>query len=274
MRIDLLLPSILLSTIIASLLLYRKVEKRIRSIIGDRKVKPREVFLIVASMGALVTLVILLPGFMLQIIFLFAYSYMLLIFSYVILNRWTLAFIPPVAFITAYLSVVYLMPEENIASLLFMNLSAALFAVMATVYINSMFPWKVTLIFASLLTVMDFIQVFLTGHMVEAAYKMESLRLPVMLYSQLARLGAGDAFLSGLLSVQAAARYGVGAGFTTAATIAASLFIFEVLALNSYIGYSVFPATIIVLLGWLLGLAIYFLGRKYVEGIRKDVCRS
>lgn len=271
MKVDFLLPLILLLTTITSLMLYGRVERRVKIIIGERRVKPREVFLIIASMGALVTLVILLPGFMLQIIFLFAYSYMLLIFSYIILNRWAFALIPPVAFMATYLLVTYLTPKDHIASLLFMNLSAAIFAVMATVYINSMFSWKVTLIFASLLTIMDFMQVFWTGHMVEAAYKMESLRLPVMLSSQLAMLGTGDAFLSGLLSVQAAARYGIAAGFTAAAAIAVALFIFEILALNSYIRYSAFPATIIVLLGWLLGLAIYLLGRRYIlEGNRKE----
>ncbi|MCX8170778.1 MAG: hypothetical protein N3E47_02220 [Candidatus Bathyarchaeota archaeon] len=262
MRVDFLLPLILFSIIAASLLLYRKVEVKVRGILEDKKLRAREVILMVASMGVIVTLIALMPSYLIQILFLFAYFYMLLIFSYLILNKWFLAVFPPAAFTAAYLSTIYLVPENFLITLISMNIFAAFFAIMIITYMNFLFTWKITLIFASLLTVMDFIQVFWTGHMVEAAYKMEALKLPVTISSHLARLGLGDVFLSGLLSAQTATKYGFKTGLITAATISVSLFIFEILILNSLVDYSVFPATIIVLLGWLLGAGFQIIKRK------------
>ncbi|MEM1607496.1 MAG: hypothetical protein QW341_01620 [Candidatus Bathyarchaeia archaeon] len=254
MRVDFLLPLTLFSIIAASLLVYRRVERKMRSILEDRKLKAHEAILMVASIGVFVTLVALMPSHLIQTLFLFAYFYMLLIFSYIILGRWLLAVFPPIIFIAAYLSTIFLTPENSLAAFISMNLFAAFFAIMVIAYMNSLFSWRITLIFAAFLTAIDFIQVFWTGHMVEAAYKMEALRLPVTISSHLARLGLGDVFLSGLLSTQTAAKYGLKTGLITAAAISISLLIFEVLVLNSLIEYSVFPATIIVLLGWLLGV--------------------
>lgn len=259
MSIDFLLPLILFSIVTVSLLVYRRFERRVRGILEDKKLKAHEVILIAVSMGIFVTLVALMPSYLIQMLFLFAYFYMLLVFSYLILNKWFLAIFPPITFLAAYLSMIYLMPENSLAAFISMNLFAALFAIMAITYMNSLFSWKITVIFAALLTIMDFIQVFWTGHMVEAAYKMEALRLPVTISSHLAKLGLGDVFLSGLLSTQTAAKYGLRTGLVTAVAISVSLFIFEILVLNSLIDYSVFPATIIVLLGWLLGVGFQLL---------------
>lgn len=259
MSVDFLLPLILFSIITASLLVYRRFERRVRGILEDKKLKAHEVILIAASMGILVTLIALMPSYLIQTLFLFAYFYMLLVFSYLILNKWFLAIFPPITFLAAYLSTIYLMPENSLAAFISMNLFAAFFAIMVIIYMNFLFSWKITIIFATLLTIMDFIQVFWTGHMVEAAYKMEALRLPVTISSHLAKLGLGDVFLSGLLSAQTAAKYDLRTGLVVAAAISISLFIFEILILNSLIGYSVFPATIIVLLGWLLGISFQLL---------------
>ena len=230
-----------------------------KTILEDKKLSMREIVLMVFSMGVMVTTIALMPNYAIQILFIAAYSYMLLVFTYIILRRWFLAFLPPIIFVASYLLV------KNI---FVMNIFAALFTIMVIVYLNSLFSWKVTVVFAFLLMIMDIIQVFWTGYMVEAANKMIGLQLPIALILptfpsyRLTALGLGDIFLSGLLSAQTASKYGQRKGLITAATISIALFIFEILMLNMEIGVQGFPATIIVLLGWLLGMGLVFLKEK------------
>lgn len=254
MIVDFLMPLILLMIIALALLLYDRVESKMRRILEDRKLGIREVILMVTLMGIMVTLVTLMPEYAIQILFIAAYSYMLLVFTYIFSGRLVLSILPPSIFI-----ITYLMAD----SVLITNIFAAVFAIMIITYLNSLFSLKVTLIFSALLTVMDTVQVFLTGHMVGAAVKMLTLRLPVaIVLPGVVVLGLGDIFLSGLLSTQTASRYGRRIGFLTAATISLALFIFEFLMLNFGFGAEGFPATIIVLLGWLLGIGIYTLQKK------------
>ncbi len=258
MEIDFLLPLSVFIIITLSILLYEKVQEKMKIILEDRKLGMREIILMVISMGVMITIVALMPNYAIQILFITVYSYVLLMFTYVALRRWLLAFLPPIIFVAVYLL---------IKNFFVMNIFAALLAIIIIIYMNSLFSWKITMIFTVLLVVMDVIQVFWTGHMIEAANKMIGLQLPIALILptypsyKFTALGLGDIFLSGLLSTQTASKYGRKRGLITAATTSITIFIFEILMLNMEIGAQGFPATIIVFLGWLLGMGVSSLRR-------------
>ena len=259
MEIDFLLPASLFLIITLAILFCEKIEKRMRIILEDKKLSIREIILMIASMGVMVAVVALMPSYAIQILFIAAYSYLLLIFTYVLSGKWLLAVFPPIVFVSIY----FLTRDISV-----MNIFAALFAIMIITYLNSLFSWRITWAFAMLLTVMDVIQVFWTGYMGEAARKMMSLYLPVVITFptypsfRFTALGLGDVFLSGLLSAQTASKYGRKAGFLIAAVISIIFFAFEIFMLNTDIGIINFPATVIVLSGWLLGMGFIFLKRK------------
>ncbi len=86
------------------------------------------------------------------------------------------------------------------------------------------------------------------------------LRLPVMIilptfpYMEgISALGLGDVFLSGLLSIQTAQKYGRKLGLASAITIAVASFIFQTVLLNFNV--QAFPATVFIISGWLIALA-------------------
>ncbi len=247
MEMDLLLPLSVFTIAASSIFLYEKFEKKMRGIFEGRKLGMREVAFMVFLMGVMVTLVAFMPGYAIQILFVSAYAYMLLVFAYIVLGKWFLAIFPPAIFVATYLLV------KNIYVV---NIFAAIFSIMVIVYLSPLFPWKITLAFAALLTIMDVIQVFWTGYMIESASKMIGLHLPVALIlptypsQKLMAIGIGDIFLSGLLSVQTALKYKRKVGLLSAAMISFTLFIFEFLVLNLPLKIAGFPATIIVLLGW------------------------
>lgn len=247
MEIDFLLPLSLFVIVASSIFLYEKFEKKMRGVFEGKKLGMREVVFMVSSMGIMVTLVAFMPGYAIQILFVSAYAYMLLVFAYIVLGKWFLAVFPPVIFMVIYLLV---------RNIYVVNILAAIFSIMVIIYLSPLFPWKITLAFAALLTVMDIIQVFWTGYMIESASKMIGLYLPVALIlptypsQKLMAIGIGDIFLSGLLSIQTALKYKRKVGLLSAAMISFTLFIFEFLVLNTPLKITGFPATLIVLLGW------------------------
>jgi len=267
MRIDISLPSSLFLILTLSLLLSERIGRKVEAILGGKKIGLREIFFMVISMGVMVSLIVLMPDYAIQILFIAAYSYMLLMFTYLLLDKMFLAFIPPAIFIVAYL-MVYMLVGDALTANVIMSIFAAIFAIMIVTYLNSLFSWKIVVLFAILLTAMDIIHVFITAHMVEAATKMITLRLPVAIILPTfpsigyAVLGLGDIFLSGLLSVQAAHKYGRKTGFLIIASISIILFIFEILVFNLEPELEGFPATIIVLLGCLLGLGFHTLQNR------------
>lgn len=258
MNIDLLTPIIIFSIIYVSILLYRKFDERVKRVFGDRKISLHEAVIMVFMMGVIVTLVVFVPDYALQILFVFAYSYMLFIFLYIVSNKWLLAIFSPIMFTAAYLLNYLLIKNIYISSLF-----TVIFAIMAIIFLSHVFPWKVTLFFATLLTLMDVIQVLWTGRMIEAATKIISLYLPAALilptFPSLKpiALGLGDIFLSGLLSIQITLKYGHEAGVASAITMSLVFFLFNLLMLNIQFKIAGFPATVIVLLGWLPTFTFY-----------------
>jgi hypothetical protein len=275
MRIDVSLPLSLFLILTLSLLLSGKIKRKVEAILGGKKLSVREIFFTVIFMGIMVSLIVLMPNYAIQILFIAAYSYMLLIFMYLLSNKMFLAFIPPAIFIVTYLMVYMLMGESPTANVI-MSVFASIFAIMIIAYLNSLFSWKIAILFAALLTAMDIIQVFITAHMVEAANKMVTLRLPIAIFLPTfpsvgyAVLGLGDIFLSGILSIQAANKYGWKTGFLVIASISVSLFIFEVIIFNLELNLNGFPATIIVLLGCLLGLSVHSLQIRIQQKLQKN----
>jgi len=143
-----------------------------------------------------------------------------------------------------------------------LNIFAVIFAIFISVYLGGLFSWTSVLVFAGLITVMDFIQVFGTGFMVEAANKFIKLELPVLIYvptfpiENWIGLGLGDIFLAGLLGIQTAQKYGRRAGVISAISVGFAFFLFEI-AFFYYEFANFFPATLVVVGGWLLGLGLY-----------------
>jgi hypothetical protein len=82
-------------------------------------------------------------------------------------SRWYLGVFPTVLFLIVFFLFMY--EPVPLFSLVLLDVCGALFAVLITLYLASLFTWKVTFVFAALLTVMDIILVLVTGFMVQAA---------------------------------------------------------------------------------------------------------
>jgi len=250
LRFDILLPSVLFLIITGSILLQRRLEKMISSLFEERKLSTREIALTVVWMGCAVTAVVFIPSEAIQILFLAAYSYMLFFFTYIVLKRWYVAVFPPILFLLSYFFY---------WNLVVFNIFVIIFSMIITVYASGLFSWRTVWIFAALLTVMDVIQVFVTGFMGQSATKMIKLELPVLLMlptyppGLTVGLGLGDLFLAGLLSIHTSAKRGLKAGILTAVMNGLAMFIFEVALLNTMFA-RFFPATLVVVAGSLAGL--------------------
>lgn len=272
MEVNFLLPISLFTVIALSILLYKRVAERAKEIFGDKKISMREVIVMVIFMGILVTIIGLIPGYAIQILFIAALSYTLFIFTYLFLRKASISAIPSIIFIAVFLFLNYFLIENILAVILITDILSITFAVIVTTLVGPLFSWKVMMVFAILLTIMDVIHVFITGHMVGAAGKVISLNLPLALLLPrlpslrgITILGLGDVFLSGLLSTYVASRYNPKAGLITAASISVVFLVFDIIVFNFMPSIGAFPATLLVLLGWLLGIGPYALKRRGKE---------
>jgi len=260
MEIDLILPTVLFMIISLSILFHGKVGNRVEKILGDKKIGAQEIIFMVLFMSAIITLITMMPRYAIQILFIVAFSYTLLIFTYLLSKKIHLAIIPPIIFVAIYLL---------IKDIFVMNILASVFVVVTITLLNSLFTWRTTLIFAALITMADIIQVFVTGHMIEAASKMVGLNLPIALIlptfpsAGSIMLGLGDALLSGLLATQTTSRYNIKAGFLTAAAISIFFLLFEAIIFNFKPVIQGFPATVIVISGWFIGVLPYILRGRF-----------
>jgi len=246
MEFDFLLSLTLFAISSASLLLFLRFEKRLEVLSSGQQLRIRDVVLIVAMMAVMVVVVVLIPGRILQILFLFSASSLLFLLTYLIVPRIPVAVLPPALLVGLYFFY---------WNLFFMDLFAVLLVISAILYVGRIFTWKTTLAFAALLTANDIIQVFVTGYMVDVAKKASGLALPMMVVIPsfpspgFIVLGLGDLLLSGLFVIQTALRWGKHYGILSCASTAAGLMIGEFIILNTT--YSFLPATVFVTLGWL-----------------------
>lgn len=266
MMLDISLPVALSLITTAVLFAHTKLGGKVKILFGGREFTTRDAILLVVMMGVMVTIlgwaVIEIPAMAIVVLFLYAYSTVLFLFSYLIVPKWYLALLAPALFVALY----FLW-----WNLYLLNLFAAIFAICISVYIGSLFTWKTTAVFVGLLTIMDIIQVFITGFMVTSGEKAVSLGLPVVIilpsfpsqgYFML--LGLGDIFLSGLLIIQNVQRYGKRWGLATTLAIGAVFFLLETVLLN--IEVIAFPATVLVIAGWLTALGIRYLYKSPILG--------
>ncbi|MEM2118664.1 MAG: hypothetical protein QW840_00885 [Candidatus Bathyarchaeia archaeon] len=266
MYFDLAMPLTLFAVTLVSLYLNQKTEERLKMTFEEKQFTTRDAVLLVALLGVMVTLIALANqyGLMdpLMVLFLFSYSMLLFIFTYLFSKSKFLAVLPPAVFVLLYL----FLRSTDLWLLYLVNVYAVVFAVLITLYMGTLFSWKTTWLFTLLITVADVILVFVTGTMVEAANAGLSLRLPIALvlpivpftYTEygLVRmaLGLGDFFFAGLLSIQLSKRYGRKSAIVSIAAMAVAFFLFEVYALDLLLVQKqevAFPATIVIIFGWL-----------------------
>ena len=251
MMLDVLLPLILFLIAVAVVFLYAVYEKKVSSLFGGKELHIGHIILLVATMGIMVTILVFVPEKAMMVFFLFAYSGVMFLFTYLVVPKWYLAVPTPVLFVALYFS-----PYWNIY---LFNFFAIIFAICISVYMGSVFTWKTTLGFVALLTVVDIVQVLITGFTVTSAEKALKLGLPVAIilptfpYEGWTMLGLGDVFLFGLLSIQTTQKYGREFAFASIISIAAVFLLLQMILLNS--GVQSFPATVLVISGWLTALA-------------------
>lgn len=267
MLFDIAMPITLFLVTLASLILNRRTENKLKSTLEERDFSARDAVLLVIGMVAMVSLIILLPQFLFMVLFLFSYSMLLFLFTYTFTNE---GFYPEVAVVPSavFLILYFITRQTPIWSIYLINVYAVVFAVMITLYLQPLFTWKASLIFAGLITCADVVLVLVTKAMISVATETVNLQLPVLvtvpMIPLLGRmsLGLGDFFFAGLLSIQTATKYGWRFAIVCMAAMTASFFVFEVLLLTYH--FSAFPGTVMIIAGWLP-----FAGWKYLSSRMK-----
>jgi len=267
MILDVLLPSVLFLIAVAIIFLYAKFEKKVDTLLGGTELRIEHVVLLVAAIGIVVTVLVFVPERAMMVFFLFAYSTILFLFTYLLAPKWYLAVPIPVLFIVLYLS-----PYWNIY---LFNFFAIIFAFCISVYMGSLFTWKTTAAFVALLTIVDVIQVLITRFTVISAEKALDLRLPVAIilptfpYEGWTFLGLGDVFLFGLLSIQTTQKYGRKFGFASIVSVTIVFLLLQTILLNT--GVESFPATVFIISGWLSSLGARYLYRSHIlRGVKTE----
>jgi len=258
MPFDVLLPSTLFFLTAAAVLLYPKLETKVKSILKEKKFTIRDVVVLVVVMGIAVTVLVIIPSEAIRVLFLTFYSLMLFLSMYMIVPKWYIGLVPSAIFLALYLIFWDASPADTFV-LIFMDVFAAVFVVFVSVYMGTLFGWETVAVFAGLLTVMDIVQVWVTGFMIESSMKIIRLNLPIMIVvptfpyqSSGMLLGLGDILLSSLLTIQTARKYGKRFGYISIVFIAAAFLIFEVLMFHYKTG--AMPATVFIVCGWLAAL--------------------
>jgi hypothetical protein len=251
----------LFSVTLASLFLNQKTESKLKITLEEKEFKTRDVVLLVAAMVTMISSIVFLRQMVapLMILFLFSYSTLLFMFTYLYTTkRWYIAIAPPAVFVLLYV----FLRDTLIWSNYLVPVYGVVFAILITLYVGSLFSWKPTLLFALMLTIADTILVLVTGTMIQAAdTTFRSLSLPVMVAVPIVppiattrgwlsmALGLGDFFFAGLLGIQTFKKYGRKTAIIAVSAMAVSFFIFET-ALLSYWKIS-FPGTVMIICGWL-----------------------
>lgn len=256
MIVDVVLPSALFLVGVIVVFLYSRIDKKVDSLVGGQELHLKHVIPLVLAIGIMVTVTLFIPEHALLGLFLFACTAILFLFSFLFAPKWYLAVVPPIMFLLSFFYC------WNIFTF---NLFAILFGISVAVYMGTLFTWKTTVTFALLVTIMDIIQVLVTGHMGEAFETAKTLGLPAFIKlpmfptTGLTYLGLGDLFLFGLLSIQFARKYGRNFGFRSTILMATVYMLIQTVLLNYYPLENGFPATVLVISGWLVTLAVKYL---------------
>jgi hypothetical protein len=172
-------------------------------------------------------------------------------------ERWYLAVLPPVLFVLLF----FVYGPTSFWFPVLMNTFGVVFAILITLYLASLFTWKITLIFAALLTIVDIILVLFTNVMITAATHVAGLGLPVLISLPILplvmtadgirylSLGLGDFFFAGTLATQTHKKYGKKTAIISALAMTLSFGAFEVFLLSTDFG--AFPGTVMIICGWI-----------------------
>jgi len=265
MIVDVVLPSVLFLIGVIVIFLNSRLDKKVDQLLGGQELQLKHIILLVAAMGAMVTVLVFIPDQSLLALFSFAYVATLFLFTYLFVPKWYLAVVPPVLFILSFL---------YFWNIYLFNFFAIIFAIGISVYMGSLFTWKTTAAFATLLTIMDIIQVLITKDMIKSFNRVLELDLPAFIeiptfpyVGGSSRLGLGDVFFFGLLSIQTTRKYGRKFGLASIATMAIVFFLFQTILLNSTL--QSFPATVFVVSGWLTSLGARYLYNSFIS--KKEV---
>ena len=260
MIVDVLLPSALFLVGVVVVFLYSQLDKKVERLVGGQELHLKHALLLVLTIGTMATVILAIPEQALLGLFLFAYTAILFLFTFLFVPKWYFAFLLPVLFLLSFFY------WWNIYSF---NFFAVIFGISVAVYMGRLFTWKTTVAFASLVTVMDIIQVLITGYMGKAFETAKALGLPAFIKlpmfptSGLTYLGLGDLFLFGLLSIQSTRKYGRCFGFMSIVVMSVVYLLLQTVLLNYYPLTNGFPATVLVISGWLVALAAKHLFRSF-----------
>lgn len=274
MTFDLMLPTALILIALATILLYSKLEKRVKTLFEEKEFTIKDALLIVIAMGTMITVLVIVPSQAILVLFLWVFSVALFMITYLISQKWYLGFVGPVAFLGLY----FLFKDTSVWNYYLLNLFAIFFIVFITVYVGSFFTWKTTFAFAAFLTIMDIIQVLGTGYMITTSKKILDLSLPIFIVlptvpslDVLMALGLGDLFLTGLLGIQTEKKYGRRFAIMAIVSMATVFGIVEAIMLT-YFPHQGLPATVMIFGGWLIAVATRVSWKKLEEempGVRK-----
>jgi hypothetical protein len=258
---DVTMPLALVCVTLVSIFLNQKTEGKLKSTLEGKELKAKDGALLVGLMVVMISVIAFLRQAVapLMILFLFSYSMLLFMFTYIFSNkRWYLAILPPAIFVLPYI----FFRTTDIWSEGLVNVYGVIFAILITLYIANLFSWKSTLIFTGLLTIVDIVMVLVTGWMVQAAEATAGLSLPVIVELPLIPLivmgggrllrmglGLGDFFFAGLLAIQTYKKYGKRFTLVCLAAMTLSFSIFE--AINLTYWKIPFPGTLMIICGWL-----------------------
>lgn len=257
MRLDILLPLILFLISVIVIFIYSKYEMKVRSLFEGNEIRTKDAVLMVLAMGTMITIMAFIPQQAMMIIILFANSLLLLLFTYVITQKWYLAVSTPALFIILY----FFHWNMN-----FSNIFAIIFILTISILLGSLFTWKSTAAFITLLIIMDIIQVLGTKFMMVSVEKILVLQLPTMIIIPTfpmkgqVILGLGDILLTNLLSIQTYRKYGKKFGYASCISIAVVFLLTETVLLNLELGF--FPATVMIAVGWIIVLVVKYLYKR------------
>src|SRR4030067_524972 len=185
---DVAMPIMLFGVTLAALLLSKRVEPKLKTTFEEREFRARDAVLFVVLIAVAVSIVVFFSEMALMFygglaaLGLAAFAFIAILYEQTkpdVKSRLYLAVFPPVLFLIVFF--LYMYEPVPLLSLVLVDVSGALFAVLITIYLASLFTWRITFIFASLLTVMDIILVLFTGVMVTAATHVAGLGLPVLI---------------------------------------------------------------------------------------------
>jgi hypothetical protein len=257
MTFDITLPLALVFIAMATITLYGKLEKRVKTLFEEREFTIRDAVLLVVAMGGMVTALVFVPSQAILVLFLWVFSVALFMITYLISQKWFLGFIGPAVFLALY----FIFRDTWVWKWYLLDFFAVIFIVFITVYVGSFFTWKTTLVFALFLTIMDVIQVLGTGYMVTTSEKVFSLALPIFIVLPilpslefLMALGLGDLFLTGLLGIQTVKKFGRRLAIESILSIAIVFGVVEAFTLTYYPRQAL-PATVMIFGGWLIAIA-------------------